>query len=200
MAASLNDFCGNIIAGFDPCGKTPSVAGIEPGIYAFNQGDFTFTYDSVNPLLVTGITRVGTALMYKIIGFGDSFNAMSKVTKKAVGPRYTETITAYITSNSSAVKQLIVNGAIGRLQFIVVNNDKSTDGAVELYGAVNGLQFSENTQRDAQDEDMAGAWKIEATNPPKLLEAFPPRSVLLGVTPTYATTITALDAFLVPAA
>lgn len=201
MAASLNDFCGNIAAGFGPCGKTPSVAGIEPGIYAFNKGEFTFTYDAVNPLLITGIARVGTALMYKVIGFGDTFDAMSKKVTKGVGPRFEETLSFYIPDNSSATKKFIVNGSTGRQQYIIVNNDKSGDGAIELYGAVNGLQFSDSTQRQASDEDMQGAWKIEAKSPPKLTEAYPPRSVLIGQgSPTYATTIAALDAFLVPAA
>lgn len=201
--AGLTDFCGQIVAGFDPCGKTPGVAGIEAGIYAFNKGDFTFTFDAANPLIVTGITRVGTSLMYKIIGFGDTFNAVSKASKKSVGPRFTETLTAYISDNSSATKQFVVNALTGRQQYIIVNNDKSGDGAVELYGAINGLQLSENTQRDAADEDMQGAWKLEATNPPKLLEAYPPRSVAIPPgtgSATYASTIAALDAFLIPAA
>lgn len=200
MAASLLDYCGKIAAGYDPCGKTPSVAGIEQSVYAFNKGDFTFTYDTVNPLLITGITRVGTALMYKVIGY-DGFDAMSKLVKKKVGPRFTETVSFPLPSNDTEAKKFIINGSSGRQQYIVVNNDKSGNGAIELYGAVNGLQFSENTQRQASDEDMQGAWKIEATNPPQLTEAYPPRSVLIGSgSPTYATTITALDALLVPAA
>lgn len=200
--AGLTDFCGQIAAGFDPCGKTPGVAGIEPGIYAFNKGDFILTFDTTNPLIIIGITRVGTSLMYKIIGFGDSFNAISKPAKKQVGPRFTETIAAYISDNSTVTKQFIVNALTGRQQYIIVNNDKSTDGAIELYGAINGLQLSDNSERDASNEDMQGAWKLEATNPPKLLEAYPPRAVAIPPTSgpaTYASTIAALDAFLVPA-
>lgn len=198
--AGLTDFCGEIAAGFIRCGKTPSSAGIEPGLYAYNKDQFIVTYDVTNPLIVTGFTRVDIAnVMYKIEGFGDNFNAISKPNKKTVGARYTETIKAYIADNSTATKQLIHNGLIGRICFIVINNDKSTNGAVELYGAVNGLQFTDNTQRDAANEDLQGAWDIEAMNPPKLLEPFPPRAVLIGTTPTFATTLAALEAFLIPA-
>jgi len=196
----LTDFCDKIGAGFDPCAKAPGVAGIEPGVYAFNKDEFTLTLSPTNPLIVTGITRVGDALMYKIKGFGDSFNAISKPAKKMVGPRYSETVTAYITDNSSVTKQFVVNALTGRVCIIVVNNEKSTDGAVELFGAQNGLQLSDNSQRDAADEDMQGGWKLEFINPPKLLEAWPPRCVTLGVTPTYATTIAALELLTEPAA
>jgi hypothetical protein len=164
-----------------------------------NHGDFVFTYDTANPLIIKDITAVGGALLYKLKGFGDSFDAMSKMVKKAVGPRFAETINAYISDNSTATKKFIVNAGTGRQFYIVVNNDKTTDGAIELFGAQNGLQLSENTQRQASDEDMAGAWKIEATNPPKLLEAYPPRAVLIpaGEDPaTYASTIAALEALL----
>lgn len=198
--AGLSDFCGTIAAGFTKCGKSPSVAGIEPGIYVFNLDEFTITYDATNPLIVTGFTRAdNTKLFYKLEGYGDNFNAVSKATKKMVGPRYTETITAYVSDNSTDTKKLIHNGLTGRLGFVVINNDKATDGAVELYGAVNGLQFSDNTERDAANEDMQGAWKIEATNPPKLLEPFPPRAVLIPPgtgEATYASTLAALELLL----
>lgn len=203
MATVLTDFCSLISAGFDPCGLTPTVAGIEPGIYAFNLGDFVPTYSATNPLIVTGFTRVGTALMYKIVGFGDSFDAMSKMSKQTTGPRFAETITAYISDNSSTTKQFILNAGYGRVCFLVVNNDKSTDGAIELYGAINGLQLGDNVQRQASDEAMQGAWKLEATNPPKLLEAYPPRAVAIPAGEggaTYASTLAAIQAFLVPAA
>lgn len=197
---AVTDFCANIAAGFDPCGKTPTVAGIEPGVYVGNKDEWTFTYNATNPLIITALTPVGSALLYKLKGFGDSFDAMSKVVKKAVGPRFAETINAFISDNSTATKQFILNAATGRQFYIVVNNDKASDGAIELYGAINGLQLSENTQRQASDEDMAGAWKLEATNPPKLLEAYPPRSVLIppgSGSATFASTLAALEALLV---
>lgn len=200
--AGLADFCGEIAAGYTKCGKTPSSPGIEPGMYVYNKDQFVPTYDATNPLIITGFTRLDDAfLMYKLEGFGDNFNAISKAVKKTVGPRFSETIAAYIAENSTTVKKLIYNGLVGRLCFIVVNNDKSTDGAIELFGAVNGLQFTENTQRDAADEDMQGAWKIEASEPSKLLEPYPPRAIAIppdgGGAATYASTIAAIDLFLV---
>lgn len=190
--AGLADFCNKIAAGFNPCGKTPSSAGIEPGIYVYNVADVVLTFDATNPLIVTGITGD----LFKIKGFGDNFNSISKPAKKQVGGRYTETVTAYITENSVATKKFVYNALNGRVGVIVVNNDKSTESAVELFGAVNGLQLSENSQRDAANEDMQGAWMLEFTNPPKLTEPYPPRAVSIPPTTgpaTYASTIAALE-------
>lgn len=194
----LTDFCDKIAAGFDPCSKSPSVAGIEPSIYAFNMKDFTISYSAQNPLIATGITRIGSAVMYKIKGNGDSFNAISKPSKKQVGPRFAETVEAYISDNTSAGKQFLMNALTGRIGIIVINNDKTGDGGVELYGAVCGLQLTDNSQRDAQDENMQGARKLEFTNPPKLTEPYPPRSVFISPSlfgsATYYYKVTALTA------
>lgn len=201
--AGYSDLCGDIAAGFIRCGKVPSQAGIEPGLYVYNHDQFVPTFDTANPLIVTAFTRADDDfVMYKLEGYGDNFNSISKPVKKQVGPRYAETIKAYISDNSTTTKALIHNGLLGRLGFIVINNDKSTNGAIELFGAVNGLQFTENTQRDAANEDLQGAWDIEAMNPPKLLEALPPRAVLIpgeSGPATYATTIAALALLLAPA-
>lgn len=199
--AGLDDFCGKIVAGFIQCGTPPSSPGIEDRVYAYNRDEFTETYDATNPLILTGLTPIGSAVLYKITGSGDSFDSSSTVQKKSVGPRFNELVNVNISSNSTDVKKLIINGSAGRVKFITVNNDKSTDGAIELFGAVNGLQFTENTVRKASDEDMQGGWKIEAGMPKGLLEPYPPRAILIPPTTgpaTYASTLAALEALLTP--
>lgn len=195
--AGYADFCGDITQGFILCGNAPSTPGVQDRIFAYNANEFTETYDATNPLIVTGLTPIGDALLYEITGAGDSFDSQSTLQQKQAGPRYAELVMFNIAKNSSVVKKLIAQGAAGRVKFIMMNNDKTSDSAFELFGAANGLKFTENTVKKASDEDMQGGWKVEAGNPKGLLEPFPPRAVLLGVTPTYATTLAALEALTV---
>ena len=76
-----------INAGFSLATSSPVTAGIEDVIYIFNQNDFTLTYSTTNPLIVTGLTAVGTANIYKFQGTNNSFNTISKLAKTSVGPR-----------------------------------------------------------------------------------------------------------------
>ena len=79
-----------INAGFSLGTGDPITAGIEDVIYIFNEDDITLTYDISNPLIVTGLTAVSGAKIYKFEGTNNSFNTMSKMAKTQVGPRYTE--------------------------------------------------------------------------------------------------------------
>ena len=46
-----------INTGFSLGTAPPVTAGIEDVIYVFNQGDFTLTYDTANPLIVNRFNR-----------------------------------------------------------------------------------------------------------------------------------------------
>ncbi len=81
-----------INAGFSLGTGDPVTAGIEDLIYIFNQDDITLTYDTTNPLIITGLTAVADAKIYKFEGTNNSFSTMSKLAKTSVGPRYTEEI------------------------------------------------------------------------------------------------------------
>lgn len=194
----MSTTCSKIAAGFDICGADPIAEGIEDLLYIFNQGDFTFTFDVDNPLLVTAITRVGTSLMYKYSGSSNSFNTVSKEVRTNVGPRYTEEVDFNIAGLSTAIKEQIMQMGTGRVQVIVVNNYRDGDSIFELFGAVNGLQ-SDGSERNAADETYGGGFNMKLTNPPKLREPMLPRGVLIGMSPTYATTLTAIEALCVPA-
>lgn len=200
--AGYEDLCAQITAGFIQCGEVPSAPGIEDVVYAYNRDEFVEVLDTANPLIVKGLTPIGSAVLYKFTSSGNSFDSENKPVKKSVGARFSEMVKLNVSSNSSAIKKLIVNGSNGRVKFITINNDKSTDAALELWGYTNGLQFSENTVRTASNEDFQGGWQIEATNPKGLLEPLPARCVLIppvSGTATYATTIAALEALLVNA-
>lgn len=199
--AGYNDLCGEITAGYDFCGAAPSAPGLDNFLYGFNKDEFTITYDADNPLIVTGLTAIGSAVLYKIRGAGDSFDASSTLQQKNVGPRFAELVMFNMASNSTTVKKFVVNAGSGRVGYIVVNNDKSTDSAIELYGATVGMKLTDNTVRKASDEDFQGGWKFEAGPPKGLLEPLPPRAVAIpGVSgpATYATTLAALEALLTP--
>src|ERR1700748_3309098 len=128
-----------INAGFSLGTGSPVTAGIEDVIYIFNQDEITLTYDTMNPLIVTGLTAVDTAKIYKFEGTNNSFNSISKLAKTSVGPRYTEEIDFNVAGFSVEIKAQLMAMGYGRVCAIVINNYKSSDSAIELFGAVNGL-------------------------------------------------------------
>ena len=185
-----------INAGFALGTAEPVTAGIEDVLYIFNQDDFTFTFDTSNPLIVTGITPVGGPKIYKFEGTNNSFNATSKLAKTSVGPRYTEEIDFNIAGFSIDIKTQLQAMGYGRVCAIAINNYNSSDTAVELFGAVNGLILTD-AERSAADDTMDGGYKLKLTNPDKLREPYPPRAVSIAPTSgtaTFASTIAALEA------
>ena len=188
-----------INAGFSLGAGEPITSGIEDVVYIFNQDDITLTYDVANPLIITGLTAVSTAKVYKFEGTNNSFNTISKLAKTQVGPRYTEEIDFNIAGLSVDVKAQLMAMGYGRVRAIAVNNYKDSDSAIELFGAVNGLIVTE-AERNAADETLDGGYKIKLTNPDKLKEPYPPRAVSIAPetgTATYASTIAALEALAV---
>jgi len=185
-----------INAGFSMGAEAPVTAGIEDVVYIFNQADFTLTYSTTNPLIVTGLTPVGTVNIYKFEGTNNSFNTMSKLAKTSVGPRYTEEIDFNVAGLSVAIKTQLMAMGYGRVCAIAVNNYNSSDSAIELFGAVNGLILTD-AERSAADETVDGGYKLKLTNPDKLREPYPPRAVSIAPTSgtaTFATTIAAIEA------
>jgi hypothetical protein len=188
-----------INVGFSLGTSEPITSGIEDVVYVFNQDDITLTYDAANPLIITGLTAVSAAKVYKFEGTNNSFNTMSKLAKTQVGPRYTEEIDFNIAGLSVEVKAQLMAMGYGRVRAIAVNNYKDSDSAIELFGAVNGLIVTE-AERNAADEALDGGYKIKLTNPDKLKEPYPPRAVSIAPTSgtaTYASTIAALEALVV---
>ncbi|RZA03023.1 MAG: hypothetical protein EOP47_04615 [Sphingobacteriaceae bacterium] len=188
-----------INAGFAIGADEPITSGIEDVLYIFNQDEITLTYDPTNPLIVTDLTAVGSAKVYKFTGTNNSFNTISKLAKTPVGPRYTEEIDFNVAGISSDIKEQLMAMGYGRVRAIAVNNYKSSDSAIELFGAVNGLILTE-AERNAADEGMDGGYKLKLSNPEKLKEPYPPRAVSIppvSGTATYASTIAALEALVV---
>ncbi|MFD2145471.1 hypothetical protein [Mucilaginibacter antarcticus] len=144
-----------INAGFSLGADAPITSGIEDVVYIFNENDITLTYNPTNPLLVTGLTAVSAAKVYKFEGTNNSFNAISKLSKTQVGPRYTEEIDFNIAGLSTDVKAQLMAMGYGRVRAVVINNYKTGDSAIELFGAVNGLILTE-AERNAADEGIEG--------------------------------------------
>jgi hypothetical protein len=185
-----------INAGFTLGTSAPVTAGIEDVIYIFNQGDIALTFDSTNPLIVTGLTAVNSGKIYQFQGTNNSFNTVSKLAKTSVGPRYTEEIDFNVAGLSVEIKTQLQAMGYGRVCAIVINNYNSSDSAIELLGAVNGLILTD-AERSAADDTVDGGYKLKLTNPDKLREPYPPRAVSIAPTSgtaTYASTIAAIQA------
>jgi hypothetical protein len=105
--------------GFSLGNGEPITSGIEDVIYIFNQDDFTLTYDAENPLIITGMTPVGSTVIHKFEGTNNSFNTMSKLAKTQVGPRYTEEIDFNIAGLSVEIKAQLMAMGYGRVRVIV---------------------------------------------------------------------------------
>jgi hypothetical protein len=188
-----------INAGFSLGTDEPITSGIEDVIYLFNEDDITLTYDNTNPLIITGLTAVTSAKVYKFEGTNNSFNTISKLAKTQVGPRYTEEIDFNIAGLSVDIKTQLMAMGYGRVRAIAVNNYKAGDSSIELFGAVNGLILTD-AERNAADETVEGGYKLKLTNPDKLKEPYPPRAVSIAPgsgSATYASTIAAIEALLV---
>jgi hypothetical protein len=184
-----------ITEGFSLKNASPVTSGIEDVIYIFNEDDIALTYDPDNALIVTGLTAVSSAKVYKFEGTNNSFNAMSKLAKTQVGPRYTEEIDFNIAGLSVEIKTQLRAMGYGRVKAIVINNYKGSDSSVELFGAVNSLILTE-AERNAADEGLEGGYKLKLTNPDKLREPYPPRAVFIAPqsgTASYASTLDALE-------
>lgn len=187
-----------ITAGFALGAASPVTSGIEDVIYIFNESDFTISYDTNNPLVVNKLVAVpeGTGKLYKFEGTNNSFNAVSKMAKTAVGPRYTEEVDFNLAGNTTDIKNQIQAMGYGRVKAIIINNYKSGDSMVELFGAVNGLIMSE-AERNAADEGMEGGYKLKLTSPDKLREPYPPRAVIIspdaGGVPSPTNSVIALE-------
>src|SRR4051812_20049304 len=160
-----------INAGFSLGTGEPITSGIEDVIYIFNQDEISLSYDVTNPLIVTGLTPVNGAKVYKFHGTNNSFNTISKLAKTQVGPRYTEEIDFNIAGLSVEIKVQLMAMGYGRVQAIAINNYKSSDSAIELFGAVNGLMLTD-AERNAADETLDGGYKLKLTNPDKLREPY----------------------------
>ena len=188
-----------ISAGFAMGASEPITSGIEDVVYIFNQNDIALTYDATNPLIVTGLTTVSVAKVHKFEGTNNSFNTISKLVKTQVGPRYTEELDFNIAGLSVEVKAQLQAMGYGRVCAVVINNYKSSDSAIELFGAVNGLMLTD-AERNAADETIEGGYKLKLTNPDKMREPYPPRAISIAPTSgtaTYASTLAALEALAV---
>lgn len=192
--------CDKITAGFDICANDAIAPGIEDLLYVCNKGDFTFTYDPTNPLLITGITAVTTGnKFFKFTGSNNSFSTNSKSKRTNVGPRFTEEIDFNIAGLSSDIKKQISQMGYGKVQVIAVNNYRDEDSIFELFGATSGLML-DTAERKSTDETYEGGYNIKLTAPPKLSEPYMPRCINVppvgsGSPPaTFASTLAAIEA------
>jgi len=171
-----------IASGYKIGQDAPIVSGLEDWLYLFNENDFVLSYDPTNPLLVNGITPVNGAKLWKFTGTNNSFGSSSKLVSTQVGPRYVEEIDWNIAGNSTAIKNMIQAAGFGRVKAIVVNNYKSGDSAIEVFGANNGMIIIDG-ERNPTDETIEGGWKLKLGPPSKLREPYPPRALFIPVSP-----------------
>lgn len=188
-----------ITSGFAFSAQSPVANGIEDYVFILNRDEWVLTFDTTNPLLITGITAAAGATspkIYKFEGTNNSFDNNYKLVKTDVGPRYTHELDFNLAGHTTLIKQQEAELAYGKYYVICINNYKDGDSAIELLGAQSGLQLSEGG-RQANDESVEGGHKLKMANPNKIREPYPPASVSIAPqsgTATYASTLAALEA------
>jgi hypothetical protein len=172
--------CEEILEGFDNCAHDAIVAGIDDVIYLGNKDNFIYTLDPNNPLIITGITPKAGKKYYKFLGTNNSFSTKSTQSQTTVGPRNLEEVNFIIAGNSTTIKQQIANMGYGKLHAIVINNYRSEDSVIELFGFTCGLN-SQGSERDTTDENTAGGYKVILKTIDKLKEPMFPRAVFIPI-------------------
>lgn len=172
--------CNKINAGFDKCAADPIVPGIDDVIYLGNFDDFIYTLNPTNPLIIVGVTPKNNARYYKFEGSNNSFNSTLTSVQTNAGPRYEEEVSFNIAGNSNAIKQQLLSMGYGKLHAIVINNYRSADAYIELYGYTTGLN-DQGSKRVANDETDMGGYNIILKNRNKLKEPLPPRSLNIPI-------------------
>jgi hypothetical protein len=194
--------CNKVNAGFDKCAAAPITPGIDDIIYVGNADDFIYTLDPTNPLLIIAITPKAGARYYKFQGSNNSFNSTFTSQQTNAGPRYEEQIDFNIAGNSTQIKNQLMAMGYGKLHAITVNNYRSGDSIIELFGFTTGLN-DQGSKRVANDETDMGGYNIVLKNRNKLREPYPPRAINIpiagtGIAGTPPLTDTAITATAIP--
>lgn len=202
--ALYTTLCGVISANILYDCANPIQGGAESTLYIFNKADIAaFTTDSTNPNIVRSITMASAKLGFKFEGYKKSLKPKTTGKLKNFGYYWMHEVDFLILANSSAVKAQVEALAAGYYIAIIVNKQKTSDSAVEIFGLSQGLSLTDGALRDVADANTEGAWSLKIASEAGYEEPHTAASFAVlttGSTPVfdYAGTITALDALITP--
>ncbi len=200
--ALYTTICGAINANILYDCANPLQGGAESTLYLFNRDDIAaFVADSGNPNIIRSITMKSNKLGFRFEGYKKSVKPKTTGKLKNFGYYWLHEIDFLILANSSAVKAQVEALALGYYVAIVVNKQKTSDSAVEIFGMSQGLSLNDGAIRDVSDANTEGAWSLKIASEAGFEEPHTAASFAVlssGQTPVYdyTATITALDALI----
>lgn len=171
--------CGAIASGLNLNCEDPLVAGVVATFYLANKEDIaSITYDATNPMLATDITMKASKFFYKFEGQLQSTEPLFAMVKGKYINQYEHTLGFLIFNLAPSIKKEILNMKDGNFVAIVENNYVSTTGDTkyEIYGAGAGLK-AETMERNPNDTENLGAFKISLKTQEYARESKPPVSL-----------------------
>jgi hypothetical protein len=164
----------------------------------FNKAQWdkaTIARSGTNPKIITGITLSGTDKAYGYVSLPKGVSVTCAYTRGTFTSGYVQSCNFILFKNNADAKREL--DLLGKGLYVIVyeNNDKGTNGdtAFEVLGEVNGLELL-NSDRDSSSAENGGAWVLKFNTPSDRYEDTPSTVFIGSTTPTYATTLAALDA------
>lgn len=180
--------CGAITSGVTLNCEDPLAAGVVASFYIANKDDIaSITYDAGNPMLATNITMKASKAFYKFEGQLQSTEPKFAMIKGKYVNQFEHSVAALIFKIDPTTKEEILNMKDGNFVCIIENNYTGANGncKYELYGAGSGLK-AEVLERNPNDTENLGAFKIELKTQEYAREAKPPVTL-------YSTTLAATE-------
>jgi hypothetical protein len=155
--------CGALTAGFTVDCENPLASGINSTFRIANKADIeSVTYDPANAMLCTDITMKTGKRFWTFEGQLQSTEPKVNGVKGKYINQFEHSVSFLVFNLSPATKLQLLNLKDGNYVCLIENNYTGTDGNAkyEVYGLGSGLKF-ENFERNVQDAETLGAFKIE---------------------------------------
>lgn len=170
----------------------PLTGGTVSTMYVTNRDDIaSVTKNGSNALIIEAITMVATKKFFKLEGrqdgtSGSTVAASYKSVRQTFGKAWEHLIDAMAFKADPATKKELTQWNLADIVAIVENKYRGATGnaAYEVYGLDGGLQIEE-LERNPNDKDTQGAWKIKFKTHESSMEGNPPYSLFIT---DYATT------------
>lgn len=174
--------CGAITSGVTLNCQDPLSAGVVATFYIANKDDIaSITYDVGNPMLATDITMKANKTFFQFDGQLQSTEPKFAMIKGKYVNQFEHSVSALIFKVDPTTKEEILNMKDGNFVCIIENNYTGSTGncKYELYGAGSGLK-AEVLERNPNDTENLGAFKIELKTQEYAREAKPPVTLFDG--------------------
>ena len=156
------------------------VSGVNQKLVLANREDISFTRDSTNPQLITGVSLIGGATGFLFEGRRNSVTPSSAMQSTKYDVGFIHTVGFVIFDNNAAVKKIIAQLASGDVVAFIENNYKGVAGnaSFEIFGTDAGLVLK-TVGSDKYNADTQGAYELSLSTPDGSFEPYLPSSLFV---------------------